>query len=72
VELKGQVDNLFGFCPDVWFTVQDRLVHANDDTKFKKGDCKDLPGAKEVTVRGVTQTFAGRDYVQAQTIEVKK
>ena len=39
VELKGKVDNLFGFCPDVWFTVQDRLVHANDDTKFKKGDC---------------------------------
>jgi hypothetical protein len=73
IEVKGRVDHLFGFCPDVWFNVNDQLVHATADTEYKGKDnsCSDLRD-KQVTVKGPVQTILDRQYVLAQSIEIKK
>ena len=64
---------MFGSCPDVWFTVKERLVHATGETAYNKGDgCRDLREDREVTVHGTTQTYNGHDYVLAKTIDIKK
>jgi len=70
--VKGHVDNVFGSCPDLWFTVDRQLVHVNDSTDYrKKGSCRDIREGRDVTVKGTEQTFAGREYVLAASIEIK-
>jgi hypothetical protein len=71
-DLKGQVTNLFGLCPEVWFSVADQLVHTTGDTDYKRGDsCRDLRNGRDVVVKGSTQTLFGRSYFQADFIEIK-
>jgi hypothetical protein len=72
--VKGRIDHVLGVCPEMWFTVDDQLVHANADTDYKGKDtsCKDLRDDKQVTVKGTVESIAGRQYVLAQSIELKK
>jgi hypothetical protein len=72
--VRGRIENLFGVCPEAWFSVNDQLIHANADTDYKKKDdsCRDLREGKQVTVRGTVQTALGRQYVLAESIEIKK
>jgi hypothetical protein len=72
-EIKGRIDRLFGECPDVWFTIGDRLARVNEQTEYNKHNtCRDLREDREVVVKGTNQTFNGRNYVLARTIDIKK
>ncbi len=72
-EVKGRIDNLFGICPEVWFSVDGRLVHTTGGTDYKHGDsCRDLRDGRNVTVKGTSQVLFGRDYLLAESIDIKK
>jgi hypothetical protein len=71
--VNGKITNLFGFCPEVWFSVDDQLVHTTGDTDYKRGDgCRDLRNGSNVAVKGRMQTLLGRSYLQADVIEINK
>jgi len=71
-DVKGRISNLFGLCPEVWFSVEDQLVHTTGATDYKRGDsCRDLQNGRQVTVKGSMQTLLGRTYLQADVIEIK-
>ena len=72
-DVKGRIDNLFGVCPEVWFSVDGRLVHTTGGTDYKHGDsCRDLRERRNVTVKGTSQVLFGRDYLLAGLIDIKK
>lgn len=72
-DVKGRIDNLFGICPEVWFSVDGRLVHTTGRTDYKHGDgCRDLRDGRNVTVKGTSQVLFGRDYLLAESIDLKK
>lgn len=71
--MKGRIANLFGLCPDVWFSVGDQLVHATFATDYKHHDgCGDLRNGRNVAVSGSMQSLLGRDFLQADSIDIKK
>jgi hypothetical protein len=73
IEVKGRVDNVFGSCPDLWFSVDRQFVHVTEETDYpKKDSCGDIRERREVTVTGTEQTFAGRTYLLARSIDIKK
>lgn len=73
MEVRGEVDDLFGDCPEVWFTVDDTLVHTDSTTSYSKHDgCGDLRNDRKVTVQGVNRTLLGRRFLQAQSIDIEK
>jgi len=70
--VKGRITNLFGLCPEVWFSVDDQLVHTTGATDYKHGDgCRDLRNGREVQVKGSMQTLFGRSYLQADAVDIK-
>ena len=71
VEINGEIDHLFGSCPDLWLTIDDQLVRTTKDTTFKKGNCRDLREGTKVTARGTVQSFSDRSYILANTVEIK-
>jgi len=72
-EVKGKLDHLVGVCPDVWFTVGDRLVHATVLTDYKKNQsCRDLQAGKGVSVNGIPQVLLDPHFLLATSIEIKK
>jgi len=72
-DVKGRISNLFGLCPEVWFSVNDQLVHTTGDTDYKHGDgCRDLRNDRQVEVKGSMQSLLGRTYLQADVIDMKK
>ena len=70
--MKGKLDHLVGTCPDVWFTVKGRLVHATFLTEYKHKDktCDDLKNGRDVTVTGVPQLVVPL-FLLAQSIDIK-
>ncbi len=71
--MKGKLDHLVGVCPDVWFTVNDRLVHATVLTDYKKDEsCRDLKAGRQVNVEGVPQVLVDPHFLLATSIDIKK
>jgi hypothetical protein len=55
VRFDGRVSNLSGSCPAVRFTVDDREVFTDGNTRFRRGDCDDLDRRDRVEVEGELQ-----------------
>jgi hypothetical protein len=69
VEFDGDVDQVDGSCPSIRFEVKDRIVVTNPDTRYKKGDCKDVREDRKVDVKGQLQSNGS---VLAQLVEIHK
>jgi hypothetical protein len=69
VEFDGEVDQVDGSCPSIRFEVKDRIVVTNPDTRYKKGDCKDVREDRKVDVKGQLQSNGS---VLAQLVEIHK
>jgi hypothetical protein len=67
ITLNGSVSNLTGSCPSVTFTVADRRVYADANTRFKN-ECAALIDGTRVKVEG-NEVADGR--VDATAVEAK-
>lgn len=52
IDLDGNVSDLLGSCPNIWFTVKGRTVYTTSATEFRKGPCKDIRSGTRVKVEG--------------------
>jgi hypothetical protein len=59
---------VLGVCPAVQFNVEDTLVFANADTKYKKGNCRDLDRGERIRVKALR---LGSGLVQAREVEFR-
>jgi hypothetical protein len=69
VEFEGSVSNVGGRCPNLTFMVSGELVKTDDSTDFKKGNCKDVEGGRNVEVKG-TRLSGGA--VLATKVEISR
>ena len=68
IELEGRVSSLSGSCPTISFRVDDRAVSADDDSKIRGGNCRDIRNGTEVEVKGMLLTDGT---VRAQEIRIE-
>jgi len=59
---------VIGVCPTVQFNVEDTLVFTNADTKFKKGNCRDLERGERIRVKAIRLSSG---LVQAREVEFR-
>lgn len=53
IELRGEIGNLTGSCPDIRFRLRNRSVVADGRTRFERGNCRSYRNGTDVDVRGV-------------------
>lgn len=56
IDLDGEVSLLLGVCPNLTFTVSQRLVQTDADTNFKGMRCSDMRNGRAVHVKGVVRS----------------
>ena len=66
--MDGRIGFVLGVCPAVQFTVDDTAVFANVDTKYKKGNCRDLDRGERVRVKAVRLS---NGLVEAREVEFR-
>jgi hypothetical protein len=59
---------VLGICPAVQFSVDDTVIFANAETKYKKGNCRDLERGERVRVKAVRLSSG---LVQAREVEFR-
>jgi hypothetical protein len=55
VELSGRVAGLSGTCPSIRFTLGGTVVTTDGETRFRKGNCRDVRNNERVEVKGRRQ-----------------
>ena len=69
IQLRDNVSNLTGSCPNLRFTADNYVVTTNIGTDFVKGKCTDVRNGREVDVRGYKQPGGT---LAAARVEVRK
>ena len=67
-DIEGRIDFVLGICPAVQFSVDDVVIFANAETKYKKGNCRDLERGERVRVKAVRLSSG---LVQAREVEFR-
>ena len=67
-DIDGRINFVLGICPAVQFSVEDTVIFANAETKYKKGNCRGLERGELVRVKAVRLSSG---LVQAREVEFR-
>jgi uncharacterized protein DUF5666 len=61
IKVEGKISGLSGSCPNLRFTVQNRLIATDRDTDFKGAKCSEARNGNAVIVTGLRQSDGSID-----------